>query len=326
MFDLEDSKNRKRRFLESDFFSDNEIIKTNAQYFFNKAEVLEIQEGMDLIQFNIDRVYRLFKYYNSRSKGYLNLVASIFNKYFSFCMYEGFIDSKDVKNLYAPEIIKSIIDDVIPVNLLEEKVFTKEKLESYENFIDDNILKLLIYCPFYGIWGDEYNDIIKLKLTDLNKGNMTIVTESGLKIKVDDHFINLMENANKETWYHPEGSNSDNYRDRRTYNESDYIFKTIGTKSDTISKNVISSRFRDLQRIIENKQITCGNLYLSGLICYIKNRFSEKNITLEQAFNASGIKGNLYEDQIQEYIYEFGSNITARMLRYRTKDIIDLYY
>jgi hypothetical protein len=68
------------------------------------------------------------------------------------------------------------------------------------------------------------------------------------------------------------------------------------------------------------------NIYKSGLLNYIEQKFKARKISLKNALTDK--KNNLeykYEEEVQTYIYEFGSNITVRMLRYQIKDIIDLY-
>lgn len=328
MFDIEQARKRKARFLESEFFPYEESVKNNIQIVFNKAEVIEIQQECDLAEFNIDKVYKLLKYYNSRSKGYLNLIAYYFSNYFSYCLSEGFIDSRDVKNYYAPEFSKSIIDDILPLQLLEEKYITEDILiNSYMNSFDDYVLKLLLYTPFIGIYGSDYEDIINLKITDLNKEEKTIKLYSGRIARVDDLFIELMKKANAEDYYHPEGDsgyNKDN--DRRNYLETEFVIKPAGLKQEAISRWALMNRYRDIQNVVGNKMVNCGNLYLSGLINYIKKRHEENGISLRQAFTEkSSGKEYMYEQDTQKYIYEFGSKLETRTLRYKVKDIIELF-
>jgi hypothetical protein len=326
MFNIEESRTRKKRFLESEYFIYDDSVKEIVQRIFNKAEEVEIQQGADLAEFTIDKVSKLFKYFNSRSKGYLTLVAFYCSSYYTFCVQEGFIDNRDVKNYYATEFSKSIIDDVLPLKLLEEKFFTKERILDYIDSFDDFTLKFLLYAPFHGIWGNEYEELINIKITDLNKDEKQVVLFNGRKVKVDDLFINLIESANAETWYHPKGKLEKFYNFRRNYFDSPFVIKAAGVKSETASVRMITSRYRDIQNLVGNKMITCGNLYLSGLINYIKERHGDNGITLKQAFTEKSNNSNyVHEEKTQQYINDFGANVAVRMLRYKIKDFIELF-
>lgn len=328
MFNIEESRKLKERFIESDYCNYDEQVKFTVARMFKRAETIEIDENYDLSMFNSTQVYRLLKYFNSTSKSYLTLVCFYFNRYFLFCLQEGFIDGKNVKNYYANNFSKSIIDDVIPIEVIQDKYIPSETIHDYMNMFDDYVIKLLLYSPYIGIWGNSYEEILGLKLSDLNENEKTITLVSGRLAKVDDTFIQIIKKAEKETWYHPEGiEEARNYKDSRLYLESKYVIKSASKKAvgAGASHTIIMSKYRDIQRIIGNKMINCGNLYLNGLINFIKQKHETNGVTLKQVFTEKSGHEYAYEKETQQYIEEFGSKIAMRMLRYRLKDFIDLF-
>lgn len=329
MYDINEGRKRKQNYLNDPEVAYEESTKKTIEILFRRAERIEIQEGMDLSCFNRVQIIRLFKGMNSKSKQYLTLASSHFSSYYSWCIKEGIIDNTNIINYYDIKISKPIIDEVITKEILENKVFKKEKMHEYvEKLSDDSTLQFLVYAIYSGVMGKEFDDIANLKLSNLDEENKKVKLKSGITLNIDDKFIQLMKAANSETRYHPEGIMQENYRDNYTYGESMYVFKKCRTnkRDDKITKSVITGKMRDVHKHVHNRAFTAMNIYKSGLLNYIENKFKDRNISLKRAFiDKKNSKEYKYEEEIQSYIYEFGSNMTTRMLRYQIVDILDIY-
>jgi hypothetical protein len=76
---------------------------------------------------------------------------------------------------------------------------------------------------------------------------------------------------------------------------------------------------------MENEFISLSTLYKNGLINYIKEQFAKRDISLKDAiFHEKTGRLYTYNEELQQYIYDFGSKMEAKMLRMEIKDYIDL--
>jgi hypothetical protein len=329
---------QKQRYLSSPNFRFDDSAKEVIRYMFEGAAEVENQEGLDLAQFNKPQVVRLLKSYNSRSKSYLRTMCNSFSDYYSWCLSEGYVDNTNVSNYYDYTIAKPIIDEVIPLHLLIDKYFLKKDIVKWKDIIYDPVMKFVLYAPFCGVYGADAEDLIYLKIDDIDKENRKVDLKSGITLNIDDLFIELAIRANNATEFYPDGFNrNDNSKkpNQYVYDNSCYILKSCGqmTTDVPVSKGIVMNRFRLIQQILENKFITGSNLYKNGLINYIKEKFEEHGITLKDGIFMEVEKGErqfagntyVYSKELQQYINEFGSNMSDRALRLQMKEIIELY-
>lgn len=329
---------QKQRYLDSPNFRFNDNVKDVIKYIFDGANEVEKQEGLDLSKFNRPQVVRLLKSYNSKSKSYLRLICSYFSDYYSWCLAEGYVDNTNVVNYYDYSIVKPIIDEVIPLRLLKDKYFLRNDIKEWVECIYDPVLKFLLYASFSGVYGEECEDLIYLKFSNINTEEKIVSLKSNKSVKVDDLFVELAKNADSATEFYPDGAiRKDNSKkpNQYVYDQSCYIIKSCGQRTDNVpvSKTLIMNKFRLIQRHIENKFLTGTNIYKNGLISYIKEKFEEIGVTLRDGLylevgnGERKFAGNayVYTDELQQYIAEFGSPMTDRALRLQMKEIIDLY-
>jgi hypothetical protein len=324
---------QKKRYLENVNFNFEDNTKEVIIRLFEGAAKIESQEGCDLADFNREQVSNLLKSYNSKSKHYLRLITTHFSYYYTWCLYEDLVDATNIFNAYDYSITKPLIDDILSIDVIRDKYFLREDVLKYLEMIPDIMNKFILYAVFNGIYGNEYEDLTNLRINDLNEIRKSVQLSSGKNIIVDDIFIGLMKRADIETNYYPEGVDSVNRAkkpERYTYDSSYYVIKNSGTgiNNQPVSKTVIMNRFRLMQKQIGNKHINGGNIYKNGLINYVKEKFEERDITLRKAILQEELTkklGYTYGVELQEYINEFGSQMTDRMFRMQVKDVIELY-
>lgn len=327
MFDIVEGRKRKESYLTDPFCKYDVNTKPIIHRYFINSERIEVQFEKDLCDFTMDEVVKLLKFFNSRSRKTLILILSYFDDYYKWCLKEGVVESNNIINFYDRKIMEPFIEEIVPLEFLETKYITREKLLSNMEKMEDYSLKFVSYAIFMSILGDEYKELVNLKVDDLNENEKTVKLITGRVMKVDDLFIDLMKKADQEQYYHPQGVIQSNYRERKYYDESSYILKVCnrGTQNEPINAAILTRRLRDAQKIIKNRWFNGTNLYRSGLIDYIKGKFEERGITFKQAlYNKVNRRDYEFEGEIQKYINEFGSNMTTRMFRLQIKDIIEL--
>jgi hypothetical protein len=326
------NENQKRRYLDGDSFRFDEGTKEVAERIFSTLSEAERQKGEDLSTFLYKDVVDLLKSVNSRSKNYLRLISKFCFEYTNWCKIEGYISNKAI-NFYDYSIIKEVINDLVPLSLVEDKYFKKEYILDTLNLIPDSSNKFLLYAPFVGVCGVGSDNMRFLKYSDINESEKTVTLHDGKIVKIDDVFIKLAKEANESTEYSPEGINNlyNTESDPKwlSYNESCYILKTAGkieTYNQEVSRQFLLSRYSFIQKQVDNKFITATNLYKNGIINYIKQRFEERGISLRQGFfEMRDRQSYMYTEDLKEYINDFGSSINERQLRAEMKEFIDLY-
>lgn len=332
MYNIEDSINRKNRFIEMSNY--NEPTIKVLEMWLKKVVPIEKMTGKDLADFTRDEIINLYKSFNLRSKHTLITATYFFFNYYNWCLHEKYVTNQI--NQFDPNMIKSIVDEVIPMELVEDKYFRIQEMYDYIDRVYDPVNKFILYASFRGCLGAEGEDIVNLKLSDIDKESKTVNLYSGKVLKVDDLFIQLAEEADKQTMYQPEADKV-NYFGRFEYDESIYIIKTCRTKAkDTpVKYGVIQQRIRLIKEQAGNRFVNLKNSYDNGLVNYIKERFEEMGVSLE---NGLYLKKNLsqyeYSKELERFICDYNKGInaneinngvTGRMLRRNLKNIIEFY-
>ena len=295
------------------------------------ATKVEIQEKTDLSNFNRQQVINLLKSYNSRSKWYLRLICHHFSEYYSWCLQEKLVDTSNITNWYHVTLSKPIIDEILPIDLLEEKFFDKDLLIEMVNRVKDPTNKLYLYAPFFGIDGEEHSDLRYLKIEDLNEKRKMIYLNSDKYVKVDDLFIELIKNADNADRYDEDGMGTIKKSFRNTYGESQYVFKVCNVieKDVIVNTKTINNRYAIIKEQTGNNMLTSSVVYKNGLINYIKEYYEkEHGINIKEALFKLGVgrkNSYLYDSETQKLIEEFGSRLTVRMLRLQMTESIDYY-
>lgn len=310
------NEERKKRYLNSDMFKYDDKTKVVIERVFETLSDTEMQKDKDLSEFIHPQVVDLLKNVNSTSKNYLRLISNICFEYTNWCKIEGYIDRNNI-NYYDSNITKIIIDDLIPLRMIENKFFTKEYVLDILDKLTDPIDKFLVYAPFCGIVGAACENLKYFKYSDVNQKEKTVKLYDGKTVKVDDLFIELVKGV---VLFNE--SNNDKGNEEYLLNAR---IKSMSTNNE-VSQSFFIFRYKSIQKQVENKFITATNLYKNGSINYVKERFAEKNITLNQAFFELEDKRNYkYSKELKKYLSEYGTSINERMLRKEMREIIELY-
>jgi hypothetical protein len=316
---------RKLRYLEKCRFS--ELTIPVIEQWLSKAAVVEANLGKDLAEFNRNEIVNLYKSFNSRSKQTLKTVTYFFSDYYSWCLGEGYISNKSVINHYDPNMAKSIIDEVIPIELVEDKFYRKQEVYDYLDKIYDKANQFALYAVFSGCLGTQGEDILNLKMSDIDENNKTAKLYSGITIKIDDLFIKLAKQANSQTQYIPQEGSSNQFG-RLDYSDGIFILKSCGynTPETPLSYIAFQQRYAVIRKQVKNRFVNPNNTYNNGLVNYVKERFEEMGVSLyDGLFIKINNQAYKYRNELEDFIKEYGSNMTGRLFRMRISKIIDYF-
>jgi len=290
---------------------------------FNSTEILEEQLEKDVSEFTQMDVLELLKNYDSRSPRRLMTTCKILSDYYIWVSQVEKI-SEGLINPFDKIITDKMIEDIIPKDALNKKFFTKEYLiEEIKDKIPDVTNQFIVYSLFHGI---KVEELIKLKIKDLDFENNIVKLITGREIVVDTLFKHLMIEANSQTQYFEDGIEVEDIKRRYTYGDSVYIIKKCGVKEcDAVRPLYINFRMNTIREQLENKFISLSTLYKNGVINYIKEQFAKKGVDLKTAIlHPINGKSYTYDKETQKYINDFGSKMKVKILRMEIKDYLDL--
>jgi hypothetical protein len=324
------NEKQKIRYINQSNLPENSIVVLKK--IFNGVAKIEAQNDLDLSNFNRPQVVDLLKSYNSRARSYLKLVCKYFSDYYSWCLSEKLVDITNVTNWYHTSLSNSIIDEVIPLELIRDKFYTEDDVLGYLENIPDPVNKFVVYGLFRGIRGENYCDLSHLRMENLHEKRKAVELEDGRMHPVDDLFMELMKNADKATIYAPDGIVATNglNRSRNEYDKSVYVFKgcRTGYENRPVENQFFTVRMCLIKKQTKNPLISATTLYNNGLINFIKEHYEPKGIPLKDVLfknKDNNRKFYMYDEETQAVINEFGSYMTVRMLRLQMREIIQYY-
>jgi hypothetical protein len=204
------NKEQKERYIEMCKYELTTI--ESIKVLFTISSMVESRNKKDLSLFDSNQIIELLKKINSKSRKFLRATCVFFSDYYNWCVSENLVPSNNLGNPYDVSRVKGIIDMVIPKEVLKNKFFIKEEFYKYLDNLFDPSNKLLAYCLYLGIRGQENEEIRKLKSSDLNEKRKE-VRLFNLKSYFADmlfekrteankiHLKNHTDNLNAQTFY-----------------------------------------------------------------------------------------------------------------------------
>lgn len=292
---------------------------------FVSAEHEENVFGKDVAEFTNEEVIDLLKSLNSTSRDRLIINSWYLEKYYDWCLNKGLVNN--INNPFDRRVINVIIKDIIPDDVVKSKIITPNEFKEYISLEPDYVNKFILICPFYGIKGEEFNEIVNLKMTDLNENDKTVKLVTGKVVEVDDYFINHMKLAyNTKEYNRPYNGRNIN---QITYVQNGYVVrpcKSSTTKNldEPVAYKFILCRVRETKKNIGNQEFTIANIFRSGLIRYLINKFDERGISFKSIVLNND---KTHNKDILDYCNQYGLATTTTEIRkiaklYFEKDIV----
>lgn len=316
---------RKQWFLDESNYE--EPVKQLLIRIFDSTELEEKTFGKDVSEFNEEEAIDLLKSYDSKSRRRLKNTAHYLSKYREWWKNKN--NNVSMIDPFDNRTIDTIVESIIPEESFNNMFFTKNDIMEYMDDILDDMNKFIIVAIFYSIKGE---DLVNLKMEDLNQEDMTVSLQSGRVMKVDDFFVEYMKRASVVEIYKT-GKDQSELRNLKmiTYVNNGYVIRCCAGGGDLYdykpsSLSFINQRLIKIKEQIGNEFINISNLYKNGIINYIKEQYEKQGISLKTALTQMiNNKRYMYEQETQKYIHEFGSKMEVKILRMQIKDYLDYY-
>lgn len=332
------NERKEKYFAECKYKSDtvNKIIRIN----FNKISEIEEKLNKDVCDFNNKDIEELFKFIDTIAMKRLKTLSAFLFDYREWCSKNELV-LEHGGNQFVPENTGKIIEKVMAKKDITGKYYNLKMLLEYFKMIPCVSNRFIFYALYLNISQD---DIPCIKLRDINKNNKTIALASGVVANIDDYFIELAEESDREEYYYKDGKDSLTEKDMKTidrlkYVKSPYILKYVNVateKNDVLTRRNIVRRMNYAKTQCKNSYFSAANLLKNGLINYIYEYFNKKNITLREAFttktviktdcyNKVGRFVYAYTDEIAKCIEKFGLKVSVESLRMEINNNYDIW-
>ena len=266
---------------------------------FEKSEIFETKKEKDLYSFTVPDLIEFYKFLGCGTITPLIVYNTNLIKYGQWALNEMLIT--DGLNHFC-EITTEVLAGCISKLKSQSLVLTYQEFKSTISQMHNDIDKFVFYCLFEGIKGVDYEDIIKMKMSDIDEDNLTVLLNSGKTVKVSKNFVQICKNADAQVTYIGLTTN----QLERDLIPSIYIFKEKSNSSGKdINRTVYNTIVRNIKSLRgKNGSITARSIRDSGFIYYLNTRAEELNMHTEDL---------LYTlEKCQDIIDKYDFNIFTR--------------
>ena len=246
---------------------------------FNKTEKFENKLNKDASCFTAYEIVDMYKTINTPSVETLNVLNNHLSMYTNWCLQQSLVP--DCQNHYL-ELDTEILLKCINSYAFKSSIITRETLY---NWIDSLVNPSDAFCLlalFEGIKGQEFCEIVNLKMSDFNGNKVKLCT--GREIEVSDKLIELAKDSDATLEYY---STTETQTKIVPLLDDGYIVKgQPNCLEDTNDFQKGRRIYRKVWRVVKllgvNKYMKPNSFVESGKIDYILNRVKEEDITPKQ--------------------------------------------
>lgn len=245
---------------------------------FEKTYIFEKEKQKDLYDFTVPDILEFYKFLDIGTFAPLMIYNLNLLKYGQWALNESLIfDGQNHFDEIDNEVLYSCVS----------KVKVEQSILSYEKFMDlinrkivNDQDKFIFFCLFEGIKGKNYQEIVDLKMSDIDEDELKATLSSGREVYVPAEFIDICRKADRQTEY---------------YNLPDLEIVRPLIPSGNILKEKSNSRGLDLNRTVYNtitrninyldelaSVITSKSIRDSGMIHYLNQRANKLGVTVEE--------------------------------------------
>ena len=272
---------------------------------FNKSDSFENKLDKDISNFTVYEIEDFYKTLNIKSVEYLTVLHSHLSLYTQWCMQQNLV--LDCQNHFA-EIPSSSLINYINALALKKSIITRNTLYELIDGLINPSDAFIMLALFEGIEGENYCELVNLKMSDFNGNKVKLCT--GRELTVSSKLIGLAEESNIEMEY------CSLAKERKfPFLNEDLIIKNYPNSrmNDPYNKGrrIYNRVKRNFNEIGIDKYMKPKSLVDSGKIDYINTRSKELGITAKEfIYN---------KDYAKEVRYRFGYDLTQYKFSFMKK-------
>ena len=243
---------------------------------FNRAESFESKLDKDISNFTVYEIEDFYKTLNFKSVGYLTVLHSHLSLYTQWCLQQNLV--LDFQNHFA-EIPSYTLISYINMLALKKSIITRKMLYELMDDIINPSDAFIMLALFEGIEGENYCELVNLKMSDFNGNKVKLCT--GRELTVSSKLVTLAEKSNEEKLYY-----SLTKKREFPFLDEDLIIKNYPNckLDDPFNKGrrIYNRVKRNFNEIGIDKFMRPKSLVDSGKINYINTRSKKLGITAKE--------------------------------------------
>ena len=292
MYEVYDQPTKER------FLNNIDLLSYPPRWFeriFEKSAQLEKYNGKDLHSFTVNEILEFYKYLEPKSLSVLIVANANLTKYGQWAYGEHLIT--DGQN-HFDEINTELLSECLSKLKLKNSLLLGDDFKHLINDMPNSQDKFVFYCLYEGIKGKNYEEIVKLRMEDLDFTDNTVHLPTRT-MKVSRRFLHICAEADKEEKI--EGITGKPIEIRLKPSIYGGIFKEKNNSSGAnLPKTVFSSISRNVRRFCNNPYITSKSIRDSGLITALNERAESNNMSVEELLKNT----ELCQDILDKYQFK----------------------
>ena len=243
---------------------------------FEKSYGFENIRQKDLYAFTVSEILEFYKFLDIGTITPLIVYNTNLLKYAQWALNENLIS--DGQN-HFDELNNESLYTCINKSKTNASILSHEQfMELIHTKIKNDQDKYVFFCLYEGVKGKDYQEIIDLRLADIDEKNSVAHLSSGREVYVSQDFINICKEADKQREYVTLGS------DMRIFPliPGENIFKEKhNSRGSALNRSVYNTIIRNISAIYQlSDVITAKSIMDSGLIYYLKRRAEKLDISV----------------------------------------------
>ena len=244
---------------------------------FEKSNMFEKIKNKDLYSFTTPDIIEFYKFLDIGTITPLIIYNTNLVKYAQWALNENLI--VDGQNHFD-----ELTSDMLATCLNVTK--TQQSILSYDTFMDlinrkivNDQDKFIFFCLFEGIKGKNYQEIVDMKMADIDEDNL-LVHLSSRDVSVSSDFINICKKADKQTVYVGLVGNE---IERNLVPGSNIVKEKSNSQGKDLNRTVYNTIVRNIATVLELADVvTAKSIRDSGLIYYLNKRADKLGVSVSE--------------------------------------------
>jgi integrase len=275
--------------------SKNVSTRKNVRYVLSKIDEYEQLFEKSIYNFNVNEVDDFLACaFRNQTKAVVDGTISNVRGYVNFCIQKNLA----IENRFNNIDTKKAFDYVSQQSIDNRYIDYNERMD-FQNQLVNPQDKLAVDLLSYGVRGrtekeNTHEELCNLKNEDVDfeRGIVFLTRNDGSKrfIVVSDYTLNLLRETINQTEYIM-SNGLESYIGRTLMvriipiNYSEYVFRTAGiNKFGQVKASYFTQKITKIQRYLDKKYLTVGNLYFSGMVDMAKQIKKERGELIREDF------------------------------------------
>ena len=267
---------------------------------FEKTYLFEKSKDKDLYNFTVPEILEFYKYLDVPTLTPLVVYNTNLVKYAQWALNENLVtDNQNHFNNIDNEILLTCVN-ILKIN--QSIILYDDFMNIINTRIANEQDRYIFMCMFEGIQGKDFEEIVNLKMTDIDEKNNTVRLCTGREMCVLKEFPLIARAADAQTTYL---GLTDKEREIKLIPNSTIYKEKSNSRGKQLGRGIYRTITRNINTVNGlNYMVNSKSIKISGMIYYINRRADKLGISVEEL---------LYSlDNCQDILDKYQFNIVYR--------------